>query len=118
MVYGWPRRSSTSASIRSARSHTSAVPSEFPRTVPRPDADADPRHPYAGLLAAYLRRTAGAFDNAQTSQQAAEVIVNAATTDQPRFRWQTSAQAEQFVGLSLADLDGSRVVGTTSTWIA
>ena len=28
------------------------------------------------------------------------------------------AQAERFVGLSLADLDGSRVVGTTSTWIA
>ena len=74
--------------------------------------------PYVGLLAAYLRRTAGALDNAQTSQQAAEVIVEAATTDRPRFRWQTSAQAEQFVGLSLADLDGSRVVGSTSTWIA
>ena len=95
-----------------------AVASEFTANVHRADADADASDPYAGLLAAYLRRTAGAFDNAQTSQQAAEVIVEAATTDQPRFRWQTSAQAEQFVGLSLADLDGSRVVGTTSTWIA
>ena len=95
-----------------------AVASEFTANVHRADAGADDGDPYAGLLAAYLRRTAGAFDNAQTSQQAAEVIVEAATTDQPRFRWQTSAQAEQFVGLSLADLDGSRVVGTTSTWIA
>ena len=95
-----------------------AVASEFTANVHRADAGPDDGDPYAGLLAAYLRRTAGAFDNAQTSQQAAEVIVEAATTDQPRFRWQTSAQAEQFVGLSLADLDGSRVVGTTSTWIA
>ena len=95
-----------------------AVASEFTANVHRADAGADAGDPYAGLLAAYLRRTAGAFDNAQTSQQAAEVIVEAATTDQPRFRWQTSAQAEQFVGVSLADLDGSRVVGTTSTWIA
>ena len=95
-----------------------AVASEFTANVHRADAGADDGNPYAGLLAAYLRRTAGAFDNAQTSQQAAGVIVEAATTDQPRFRWQTSAQAEQFVGLSLADLDGSRVVGTTSTWIA
>ena len=95
-----------------------AVASEFTANVHRADAGADDGDPYAGLLAAYLRRTAGAFDDAQTSQQAAEVIVEAATTDQPRFRWQTSAQAEQFVGLSLADLDGSRVVGTTSTWIA
>ncbi|MFC8504198.1 SDR family NAD(P)-dependent oxidoreductase [Pedococcus sp. NPDC057267] len=95
-----------------------AVASEFTANVHRADAGASDDDPYAGLLAAYLRRTAGAFDNAQTSQQAAEVIVEAATTDQPRFRWQTSAQAEQFVGLSLADLDGARVVGTTSTWIA
>lgn len=95
-----------------------AVASEFTANVHRADAEGDADDPYAGLLGAYLRRTAGAFDNAQTSQQAAEVIVEAATTDQPRFRWQTSAQAEQFVGLSLADLDGSRVVGTTSTWIA
>lgn len=95
-----------------------AVASEFTANVHRADVDTDHHDPYAGLLAAYLRRTAGAFDNAQTSQQAAEVIVEAATTDRPRFRWQTSAQAEQFVGLSLADLDGSRVVGTTSTWIA
>lgn len=99
-----------------------AVRSEFTANVHRADAaaNADDRtdDPYAALLDAYLARTATAFDNAQTSQQAAEVIVEAATTDRPRFRWQTSDQAAAFVGLSLRDLDGSAVLGATSAWIA
>lgn len=73
--------------------------------------------PYADLLAAYVRRTSGAFANAQSAEAAAEVIVEAATTSEPRFRWQTSDGAKAFVGLSLADLDGSRVIGQTSTWL-
>lgn len=81
--------------------------------VQAPDAD----DPYAGLLAAYLSRTAGAFANAQTSEEAASVVVEAATTDEPKFRWQTSEGAATFTGLSLADLDGSRVLGYTSTWL-
>jgi NAD(P)-dependent dehydrogenase (short-subunit alcohol dehydrogenase family) len=39
----------------------------------------------------------------------------AATTGSPKFRWRTSPGAAAFVGLSLADLDGSRVLGATST---
>lgn len=73
--------------------------------------------PYADLLAAYVRRTSAAFDNAQRAAAAAEVIVAAATTTEPQFRWQTSAYAGGFVGLSLADLDGSAVIGQTSTWL-
>jgi len=95
-----------------------AVASEFVGNVHRGDEGLSSQDAYARMLAAYLERTAGAFDNAQTPEQAAEVIVQAATTTEPRFRWQTSAQASQFVGLSLADLDGSRVTGFTSTWIA
>ncbi|GAA4722481.1 SDR family oxidoreductase [Pedococcus ginsenosidimutans] len=99
-----------------------AVRSEFTANVHRADADAvagdRTDDPYAALLDAYLARTATAFDNAQTSEQAAEVIVEAATTDQPRFRWQSSEQAAAFVGLSLGDLDGSAVLGATSAWIA
>ncbi|GAB3435937.1 SDR family oxidoreductase [Phycicoccus ginsengisoli] len=95
-----------------------AVASEFTANVHRAETSSSADDPYAALLGAYLRRTAGAFDNAQTSEQAAVVIVEAATTGTPRFRWQTSAQAEQFVGLSLADLDGARVLGATSTWIS
>ena len=94
------------------------VASEFVGNVHRADADAPTDDPYAALLGAYLRRTAGAFDNAQTSEQAAEVIVEAATTAEPRFRWQTSEQASAFVGMSLKDLDGAGVLGLTSTWIA
>lgn len=97
-----------------------AVASDFTGNVHRADTgggDADADDPYAELLAAYLRRTAGAFDDAQTSESAAAVIVEAATTDAPRFRWQTTEQASAFVGLSLADLDGSRVLGATSTWL-
>lgn len=99
-----------------------AVASEFTGNVHRADAGeptaGDDADPYAGLLAAYLRRTASAFDNAQSSADAAAVIVEAATTSEPRFRWQTSEQASGFVGLSLRDLDGSRVLGATSTWLA
>ncbi|QKE82799.1 SDR family oxidoreductase [Arthrobacter sp. NEB 688] len=101
-----------------------AVASDFTGNVHRADgegggaAGTGGEDPYAELLAAYLRRTAGAFDDAQTSASAAEVIVEAATTDAPRFRWQTTEQASAFVGLSLADLDGSRVLGATSTWLA
>lgn len=97
-----------------------AVASDFTGNVHRADAGADDAaadDPYAELLAAYLRRTAGAFDGAQTSESAAAVIVEAATTDAPRFRWQTTEQASAFVGLSLADLDGSRVLGATATWL-
>lgn len=73
--------------------------------------------PYGELLAAYLRRSESTFAAAQHPRDAAAVVVEAATTDQPKFRWQTSDGAAAFVGLSLADLDGSRVLGQTSTWL-
>src|SRR2546423_2775862 len=93
-----------------------AVASEFVGNVAgltAPDAD----NPYGALLAAYLKRSEGAFANAQSSVGAAAVVVEAATTGSPKFRWQTSPGAAAFVGLSLADLDGSRVLGATSTWL-
>ena len=94
------------------------VSSEFVGNVDGVDVGApDPADPYADLLAAYLARTAGAFATAQTPEQAAAVIIEAVTTDEPRFRWQTSEGAAAFTGLSLADLDGSRVLGYTSTWL-
>ncbi|MDQ1663797.1 MAG: hypothetical protein QOJ68_3777 [Blastococcus sp.] len=78
------------------------------------DQDGDP---YAELRAAYLRRAAGSFAQAQTPQDAAAVVAEAATTERPRFRWQTSATAGAFAGLSLADLDGSSVLGQTASWL-
>lgn len=91
----------------------SAFVSNVDGVIARPDSD----DPYADLLAAYLRRTAGTFDNAQPAESAAEVIVEAATTGTPKFRWQTSGAAATFAGLSLADLDGSRVLGATAAWL-
>ena len=74
--------------------------------------------PYRDVLGAYLRRTAGAYDNAQTPAEAAAVVVEAATTATPRFRWQTSEAAVSFAGLSLGDLDGSQVLAATSSWLS
>jgi len=60
----------------------------------------------------------GAFASAQAPADAAAAVVEAAVTGRPKFRWQTSDAAAAFVGLSLANLDGSRVLGQTSTWVA
>jgi NAD(P)-dependent dehydrogenase (short-subunit alcohol dehydrogenase family) len=93
-----------------------AVASDFVSNVARPDdvRDADP---YAAQLEAYLARSAGAFANAQSSRDAAAAIADAATSTDYRFRWQTSEGATAFVGMSLADTDGSRVLGATRGWI-
>ncbi|OZD57845.1 short-chain dehydrogenase [Rhodococcus sp. 06-1477-1B] len=73
--------------------------------------------PYAELQQAYLDRAATSFASAQSAQDAAKTVVEASTTSAPRFRWQTSDTATQFAGLSLGDLDGSRVLGVTSGWV-
>ncbi|MFI5937364.1 SDR family oxidoreductase [Actinoplanes sp. NPDC051494] len=95
-----------------------AVASEFVSNVAGDPAGRGPDDPYAELLAAYLRRAAGSFANAQPAPDAARTVVEAAVTATPRFRWQTSDGAQAFAGLSLADLDGSRVLGATTTWLA
>jgi NAD(P)-dependent dehydrogenase (short-subunit alcohol dehydrogenase family) len=91
-----------------------AVASDFVANIALPDNAG----PYAGLLAAYIARTTPVFAAAQTAQSAAAVIADAATSPAYRFRWQTSEQAAAFAGLSLADLDGERVLKMTRTWIA
>ena len=58
------------------------------------------------------------FAAAQQAADAGRAIADAATSDDYRFRWQTSESAERFAGISLADLDGSRVHGVTAGWIA
>ena len=99
-----------------------AVASDFVGNVARPERapgnDTGPTpDPYAAQLEAYLARSAGAFANAQSSRDAAAAIADAATSTDYRFRWQTSEGATAFVGMSLADTDGSRVLGATRGWI-
>ena len=93
-----------------------AVASEFVNNVGL-DRAALGDGPYSAALDAYLARTAGAFANAQSAADAAAVIVSALSDDVP-FRLQTSPGARAFVGVKLADLNGSGVVGLTNTWVA
>ena len=95
-----------------------AVATGFVRAIDGVSTTPNPHDPYGELLAAYLRRAADTFASAQSAVGAAEVVVEACVTDAPRFRWQTSPTAAAFVGLSLADLDGSRVLDQTTTWLA
>ena len=91
-----------------------AVASEFVANVARPAAGG----PYDELLAAYVARTRMAFAAAQSARDAGAAIAEAATSAAYRFRWQTSDQAAAFAGVSLADLDGERVLSITRRWIA
>jgi NAD(P)-dependent dehydrogenase (short-subunit alcohol dehydrogenase family) len=92
-----------------------AVASDFVANVDRPEVADDA---YSAQLAAYIERTSAAFAAAQSSEDAARAIADAATAGEYRFRWQTSEQASAFVGAALADLDGMRVLGVTRAWIA
>ena len=74
--------------------------------------------PYAPALRAYLDRTRGAFAGAQSPAAAADVIVGALTEDAPAFRVQTSEQARGFVGVKLADVDGSAIQSLVGGWIS
>lgn len=94
-----------------------AVGSDFVRNTGVGDRGTDADDPYGDLLAAYLRRSEQAFAAAQHPREAAAVVVEAATTTTPKFRWQTSAGAAAFAGLSLTDLDGSKVLTQTATWL-
>ncbi|MEV6101435.1 SDR family oxidoreductase [Nocardia sp. NPDC051981] len=73
--------------------------------------------PYASALAAYRKRTEGAFANAQSPESAAQAIVEALDATDLPFRVQTSDTARNFVAVKLADLDGAKVQDMTSTWI-
>ncbi len=91
-----------------------AVSSAFVGNVDRP-AEAGP---YAALLDAYVARTSGAFARAQTPESTGRAIADAVLAEEYRFRWQSSDAAAAFVGVSLADTDGQRVLDFTRPWIA
>ena len=73
---------------------------------------------YGAAFGAYLERTAGAFANAQAVEEVGALVASALELDPLPFRLQTSDGARSFVGMKLADLDGSTVTGFTSTWVA
>ena len=75
--------------------------------------------PYEPALQAYVSHVMAEFasDNAQTSREAAEVVLKVLEADSPPLRTQTSPWAESFVGTKLVDLDGTKVVGETTGWV-
>lgn len=96
-----------------------AVASEFVANATEGrDASLAEAGPYAPLLDAYLQRTAGAFAAAQQPAEVAAVIERVLTEAEPPFRVQTSDAARAFVGIKLADLDGSAVTSATAAWVA
>jgi NAD(P)-dependent dehydrogenase (short-subunit alcohol dehydrogenase family) len=69
-----------------------------------------PNDPYRELGEKFLAIFNGLFVAPQHARDAAAVVIEAATSDAPRFRWQTSEEAAAFVSLSLSDLDGTQAV--------
>ncbi|WP_412539294.1 SDR family oxidoreductase [Longispora sp. K20-0274] len=69
---------------------------------------------YRPVLERYVARTEAAFAAAQTAEEVAAVVLSVVESESPALRYQTSDRARQFVGVKLADLDGSRVLGVTS----
>ncbi|MEV0216340.1 SDR family NAD(P)-dependent oxidoreductase [Micromonospora sp. NPDC050695] len=96
-----------------------AVASEFVANI---GIDSDAASAAAGVygpaLRAYLARTGQAFAAAQSAADAAAVVVATLTDPTPPVRVQTSDGARQFVGVKLADLDGSAVARMTGGWLA
>jgi NAD(P)-dependent dehydrogenase (short-subunit alcohol dehydrogenase family) len=75
--------------------------------------------PYEPALQAYIGHVMGEFssDSAQTSDEAASVVLEVLTAEHPPLRIQTSPWATAFVSTKLGDLDGSAVLTMTSSWV-
>ncbi|MEH0825639.1 SDR family NAD(P)-dependent oxidoreductase, partial [Micromonospora sp. CPCC 205714] len=72
---------------------------------------------YAPALRAYLDRSAEIFAAAQSSADAATVVVAVVTGPTPPPRTQTSTTAREFVRVKLADLAGTAVTDLTGGWL-
>lgn len=72
---------------------------------------------YAPAFAAYMKRTQAVFANAQPVEEVGAFLAAALKLDPLPFRLQTSDAARGFVGLKLADLDGSTVTEITASWL-
>ncbi|MFD4509087.1 SDR family oxidoreductase [Streptomyces sp. NPDC058457] len=73
--------------------------------------------PYEAAFKAYFATTAGLFEQAQSSAEAAATVVDVLTAEEPPFRVQTSDLARGLAGIKLADLDGSAVQAVTGPWL-
>lgn len=72
---------------------------------------------YRPVIESYIARTTNAFAGAQSAHDCATAVIEVLDAAAPRFRYQTSANAAQFVAVKLADTDGSAVQTLTSSWL-
>jgi NAD(P)-dependent dehydrogenase (short-subunit alcohol dehydrogenase family) len=74
---------------------------------------ADPAsNPYRIPLEAYMKAVNASFDQVgQTGDDIANVILEAATADQPHFRYQTSSGMQTRAAAKLADTSGDAILG-------
>ncbi len=74
--------------------------------------------PYEATFKAYFAGTAGLFEQAQSSADAAASVVGVLTAYEPVFRVQASEVARGLAAIKLADLDGSAVQAFTGAWLS
>ena len=94
-----------------------AVASSFVDNVGLDPRASPPNDPYASALAGYLARAAQSFSAAQSSESAGAFVAALLDGERPPFRVQTSDAARAFVGVKLADADGSAVQRMTAAWL-
>ena len=75
---------------------------------------------YTPQVHAYVRHISQAFapGSAQTPQDIADVISAVIAEPNPKFRYQTGERSRAFAAMSLTDIDGTAVTGTTGNWVS
>ncbi len=87
-----------------------AVATNFVQNVDGLAAVGDPEDPYLPLMQTYLANMAAVFEQAQSPQEVADVVLAALTDDSPALRYQTSASVTERAAIKLSDTTGSAVV--------
>ena len=81
-------------------------------------AEGDPANPYARAKSAYISREGHQFGDAQSADEVVALLAEIMATPAPRFRYQTSTWAQEYVGIKMIDRDGSAVTSMTAGWIS
>jgi len=73
--------------------------------------------PFATLWQRFSQVAAEGFARAQSPQEVADVIADAATDPQPKLRYQTARWVQRAIGVKVADPTGDRVMAMTGAWL-
>ena len=87
-----------------------AVATNFVQNVDGLSTVGDPDDPYLPLLQTYLTNMAAVFDQAQSPQDVADVVLAALNDVSPKLRYQTSDSVTERAATKLADTTGSEAL--------